>query len=193
MVAQFIVINKSDSGQMCHYEEVRRFLPIALLAFTVLLGLATVTGLILYSKAHRTALPFLGHWNGTFIVSKNGSDMPTDRLTLSGFIQLYRTGNRLVSQFANPAQEVDTKGHWKVISPTRISLHFSGYKLTEGDLVALKASGASLFKSNALRKAFSQDLVLDLSSDKLHLKGLLIHIGPLQGHFFFKKITLGED
>jgi|GEM_PF-2670872 len=138
----------------------------------------------------RSALPFLGNWTGTFAVQKNASNQPTNRLTMTGYIQIYRTGSKFIMEFANPVQTLDLTGTWKLASGTRIMLHFTKFKLTEPGSDVLDATSSPVLTPDQLHSAYTPDMILDLAPDKLHLTGLLMKIGPLLGRHQLVKTTM---
>lgn len=138
--------------------------------------------------AGKDAAPYLGKWNGKFVVESAGEDKDLARNELKGFLQLYRTGNRFTLHLSGEQQSIDAKGSWKV-EGKRITLHTKDLTIDDFGGEAKRDLRKKYIPADDVRKAYGGNLVLDAADDAKHLRGLTTNVGPLIGHHEFEKVT----
>lgn len=147
---------------------------------TAILVTAALTGC---NKDH---IPYLGHWDGGFVVTGAETGVPSAKLAMNGYLQLYRTNDKFLIQLSNPTQVLNLSGVWHMVGKNRIELTFNDFRLDEPDLTKLKAMRRPYIEPSDLKNAYSKTMVLVLSPDG-NLTGLLMRVGPLLGKHVFKK------
>lgn len=139
------------------------------------------------SGCHKPNLPFLGHWSGKFELTGESEPADAKALVLGGYLQLYQTGSKAILDLTNKAQHVNIVGTWKLVSPKRAEVRLQNPKIDMPPLDQLTALKEPFLDPTVLQDKLTVPIILDLSTDKNHLTGLLTTIGPLKGRFVFTR------
>jgi hypothetical protein len=161
--------------------------------------LACVAAGTLTGCRSKAELPYLGRWEGRFSVESVDPKLSirsTARNTLRGFLQLYRTDNRCTLHLEGEQEAVDAKGHWEV-KRREIVATFTGrlgdeIKIDDAGGFDLRDPNKVFIPATDLKAAFGAPIALHTASEDQALWSPLVKLGPLSGHFEFKKETLGH-
>lgn len=134
------------------------------------------------------SMPFLGHWTGKFDVTQNTSGFPSKRVTLGGYLHIYRTGERALMSLSNDAQSVTINGTWKIEKDGNLIVHIAKVSIQQPPKDVMEASGTPFLDDSAINSGFKPDMIFQLSPDHGQLTGLLMTIGPLTGKFDLTKV-----
>jgi hypothetical protein len=161
-----------------------------------LLGIATV-GLILSGCRSKQDVPYVGRWDGQFMVSRllgKTQVMSAKRNNWRGFVLLYRTrddgGTRCQMHLENEQETVEVKGHWELVK-RQVEITFNDIKIDDAGGLDMRDPNKSYLDSGEIRKALSVPLILN-STGPTSLSSPLVVFGPLEGAYSFKKATLGH-
>lgn len=132
-------------------------------------------------------MPYLGHWTGDFVASENTTGFPTEKVTLKGYIQVYKTNRMVKMNLENAAQTVILNGNWKVEKDGDLVVHIAGVNIQQPAKDVMEAAGTPFLPDSAIQSGFKPDLIFKLNKDHSQLLGLEMTIGPLTGHFDLNK------
>ena len=141
----------------------------------------------------RAAMPFLGKWSGGFTVERVGPGAIGDaeRNRLTGFIQLYRTGERYELHLEGEQFGLVAGGTWTQ-KEGRVTLSPTEVKIDDGGGEEKRNPNRAWIDPAALREAYSRPLALRVSKDGKKLSGLLLSVGPLVGTHAFVREGFGR-
>ncbi len=162
------------------------------------LGLSILGG-VCAGCLNKADVPYLGRWEGRYTVESVDPKLPIPapaRNALRGFLQLYRTDNRCTLQLDGEQEGVEVKGHW-ALKKHEIVLTFRGrsddaIKIDDAGGIDLRDPRKAFIPPSDLAAAYSAPLALHIGPDNQSLSSPLIVIGPLTGHYEFKKESLGR-
>ncbi|MBI1332446.1 MAG: hypothetical protein JST12_18715 [Armatimonadetes bacterium] len=135
-------------------------------------------------------MPFLGQWNGDFVVSKvnRGPDADIDRKhhSLHGYVSLRLDKKSYLLHLEGEQQQVDVKGNW--------AYHGNQAVLSPSDVKVNNDNGAGQYNPNRkyvpdedLYSAYNKKLILTLSQDGKTLQSPSMSIAFLEGEHIFTK------
>lgn len=146
--------------------------------------------LLLVGCANQAIRPYLGKWNGGFVVDRSDDPKAKDlaRNNLNGFLQLYGTDKKFVLHLNGEQEAIDATGTWTV-KGNKATLQVLDVEIDDAGGELKRDPSKRYIPASDLRAAYQGDLVLEMSKDQLNLTGLESNIGSLVGHHEFKKVT----
>lgn len=127
-----------------------------------------------------------GIWHGEFKPSAESELKMRKEWGYRGYLQLYVTNMKFKMRLESLAQIVDVTGTWKV-DQSRVTLSVANVAFDDLGGQVRRRPGITPIPPEAVREAFSQQLVLDYESEGQTLAGLDMTLGPILGKTFFKK------
>ena len=132
-------------------------------------------------------IPFAGYWDGQFKVqpADPGVKMRPEWV-YKGYLQVYATNRNFKMHMESIAQIVDISGKW-TNKGNKLYLKADKVEFDDKGGKVVRPNGVNPIDPDAVRAAYSQEMVYEMSSDKKYLTSLDMSMGPVIGKHVFKK------
>lgn len=138
---------------------------------------------------HKNLMPFLGKWSGKFEVSDiigGGKDSDKKRETLSGYVQVYATGQSFKMEMQGEQETIDISGTW-TCKGNRMTLNPKSVQIDDQGGADQRDPNKKFIPATDVQTAYGRPMVLQETPDKKSLNGLEMTIGKLVGTHRFVK------
>ncbi|CAN5419607.1 hypothetical protein BH11ARM1_BH11ARM1_03930 [soil metagenome] len=154
------------------------------------------TTMVLYNRnANSDLKPFLGKWNGGYVVTSIGPITDPNILKgnkLDGYVVIYGAEHKFAMELSGPQQDINVTGTWRIVKATRLELKSNGVKIDDFGGADKRNPNLPYIPNEIVSKVFDQPFVLDLADGNQKFVGLLNKFGNLTGKYEFDRVGSGR-
>jgi len=131
-----------------------------------------------------------GSWPGSFHIDNvdGKSDATTIQAeALQGNLEIYVTDRKFRLDMTARHQQFSVLGKWSAERGGRVTMNADNYSFENPSEEDQTALGLKIITPDQIRAVFGRPLVLDESTDRRRLTGLMITLGRITGRFEFQR------
>lgn len=132
-------------------------------------------------------IPFAGYWDGEFKAQPaDAAAKMRPEWVYKGYLQVYATNRVFKMHMESVAQIVDINGHW-THKGDKLYLKADKVEFDDKGGKVARPIGVNPIDPDAVKGAYTREMVFVLSPDKQYLTSLEMSMGPILGKHVFKK------